>query len=102
MAVCGSSQCNRGEREKEGMAAFFCHFCICMFAAAPLLQGTVWLSPHDVGLWAEQVKRSWENEINQVGSTSDLVPPLHLTTSFSPHLDLLSISLLSRYSLNPI
>ena len=78
MVVCGSSQCNR-EKEKEGMSAFFCHLWICLFAAAPLLQGTVWLSPHDVGLWlwAEGKLGKWDKSrgINLCLSPPTTLPP---------------------------
>ena len=90
---------NATERKrKKGCLHFsvICEFvCLLQHHFSKELSG---LAPMMLGSGRE-LKQSWENEINQGGSTSALVPPLHLATSFSLYLDPLSISLLCESTL---
>ena len=75
MSVCESS---RAERKREHFSVI-CVFIVCSFAAGPLLFGTVWLSPHDVGLWlwAEGKLGKWDKSrgINLCLSPPTTLPP---------------------------
>ena len=89
--------CLCAEAVKQRERAFFCHLCICPFflhCICPFfgivfvhllqnfskeLSGFKLIVPMMLGCGGE-LKASWENEINQGGSTSALVP--HLPTSF--------------------